>query len=391
MAWNEPGGSNNKDPWGNRNDQKGPPDLDEVIKKLQAKFGGLFGGKGGGGGGRRTPGASPMGLSFIVLVLVAVWALSGIYIVNDGKEGVVLRFGKFHTIQPPGPHWYPRFIDTVEIVDVSQVRSVHIGEGSNEALMLTKDENIVDMEFVVQYNVRDSRRFLYYVREPEISLRHVTQSAVREIVGNNDMEFIITQGRDKIAAEAWDRIQGILDTYETGLQIRGFNMQKAQPPKEVMAAFDDVAAAREDREKFMNEAQAYANNILPRAEGQAQRMLEEAKAYKDQIVSVAEGETDRFLDVLSEYKKAPRVMRERLYLETMEEVMSSTNKVMIDLKNGNNLMYLPLDQIMKRSNISTQESQSSGSSGTSSPMPQNMPDFGLDNSRDRSRSREVRQ
>lgn len=389
MAWNEPGGSNNKDPWGNRNDEKGPPDLDEVIKKLQAKFGGLFGGK-GGGGGRRTPGGSPVGLSFIGLVLVAIWALSGIYIVNEGKEAVVLRFGAFQGIQPPGPHWYPRFIDTVQIVDVSRVRSVHIGEGSEEALMLTKDENIVDMEFVVQYNVRDSRNFLFQVRDPEISLRHVTQSAVREIVGNNDMEHIITQGRDKIAAEAWERIQDILDSYKTGLQVRGFNMQKAQPPKEVMAAFDDVAAAREDRENFINQAKAYANDILPRAEGQAQRMLEEAKAYKEQIVSVAEGETDRFLNVLTEYRKAPRVMRERLYLETMEEVLANNSKVLVDIKDGNNIMYLPLDQIIKNVKPSSKDSDQQYR-GSSSPASQKLPDFGVDQSRDRSRSREVRQ
>lgn len=389
MAWNEPGGSNNKDPWGNRNDQQGPPDLDEVIKKLQAKFGGLFGGK-GGGGGRRTPGGTPAGLSFIALVLVAIWALSGIYIVNEGKEAVVLRFGAYHSTQPPGPHWYPRFIDSVHVVDTARVRSVHIGEGTEEALMLTKDENIVDMEFVVQYNVKDPQKFLFQVRDSEVSLRHVAQSAVREIVGNNDMEHIITQGRDKIAAKAWDRMQTILNSYETGLQVSGFNMQKAQPPKEVMPAFDDVAAAREDREKFINQAQAYANDILPRAEGQAQRMLEEAKAYKEKVVAVAEGETDRFLDVLKEYRQKPKVMRERLYLETMEEVMGSTNKVLIDLKNGNNLMYLPLDQIMKQANPSTQDGQQSDS-GSSSPMSQNIPDFGLGDSRDRSRSREERQ
>lgn len=389
MAWNEPGGSNNKDPWGNRNDQQGPPDLDEVIKKLQAKFGGLFGGK-GGGGGRRTPGGGPAGLSFIALVLLAVWALSGIYIVNEGKEAVVLRFGEFQGIQAPGPHWYPRFIDTVQVVDVSRVRSVHIGEGSEEALMLTKDENIVDMEFVVQYNVRDSRNFLFQVRAPEISLRHVTQSAVREIVGNNDMEHIITQGRDKIAAEAWERIQDILDSYQTGLQVRGFNMQKAQPPKEVMAAFDDVAAAREDRENFINQAKAYANDILPRAEGQAQRMLEEAKAYKEQIVSVAEGETDRFLNVLGEYRKAPEVMRERLYLETMEEVLGNNNKVLVDLKKGNNIMYLPLEQLMQRSGSSTKDSDQDYR-GSSSPLSQKIPNFGVDQTRERNRSREVRQ
>ena len=193
MAWNEPGGSNNKDPWGNRNNpQGGPPDLDEVIKKLQAKFGGLFGGKGGGGGSRIPGAGGPIGLGLIILVLLVVWALSGIYIVNEGKQAVVLRFGDFHKMSGPGPHWYPRFIDTVEVVDVAKVRSVHIGEGTEEALMLTKDENIVDMEFVVQYNVRDARNFLFNVRNPEVSLRHVTQSAVREIVGNNDMEHIIT-------------------------------------------------------------------------------------------------------------------------------------------------------------------------------------------------------
>jgi len=388
MAWNEPGGSNNKDPWGNRKDEQGPPDLDEVIKKLQNKFAGLFGGKGGGGGRRGGAGGSSIGLSFIVLVLVAVWALSGIYIVDEGKQAVVLRFGAYHSTNGPGPHWYPRFIDTVDVVDTARVRSVHIGQGTEEALMLTTDENIVDMEFVVQYNVRDARKFLFNVRDPEVSLQHITQSAVREIVGNNDMEHIITKGRDKIAAEAWERIQEILDSYQTGLQVQGFNMQKAQPPKEVMPAFDDVAAAREDRENFINKAEAYANDIVPRAKGQVQRIVEEAKAYKEQVVSVAEGESDRFLKIMGQYKKAPQVTRERLYLETMEEVLSKNNKVMIDTKKGNNLMYLPLQELMQKSGTNSDKSTQSESAPTSSP--QGTGGFGLDRMRERDRSREVR-
>jgi membrane protease subunit HflK len=345
MAWNEPGGSGSKDPWGNRKSEQGPPDLDEIIKKLQNKFSRLFGG--GGGAGRRPSTAGGFGLSFIAAVVLVIWALSGIYIVDEGRQGVVLQFGAFRAITDPGPHWSPRFIQSVEIVDAEQVRSVNLGRIPDEALMLTEDENIIDIKFTVQYKVKDAREYLFNVRDPDATLRQATESAVREIVGKNELDFVITEGRLEVAARAEKLMQDILDSYATGILVVKLNMQNAQPPQQVQSAFDDAIKAREDEQRQINEAEAYANDIIPRARGTAARRVQEAEAYREEIVAKAQGESDRFLKVLAEYNKAPQVTRERLYLEAMESVLANSNKVMIDVKQGGSLMYLPIDKLMQ--------------------------------------------
>ena len=354
MAWNEPGGNGSngsKDPWGNKGgSQDGPPDLDEVFKKLNDKVTSLFGGKGGrsGGGSNGSSAGGTKGIGFIAAILLIVWVLSGIYIIDEGREGVVLRFGSFDRITQPGPHWYPRFIEKVEVVDVERVRSINIGGTTHESLMLTQDENIVDIQFAVQYKVSNSRDYIFNVRDPDTTLRQVTETAMREIVGKNNMDFVIKDGRLEVATRTKDLMKAILDSYNTGLVVTNVNMQNAQPPEQVQHAFSDAVKAREDKERLVNEAEAYSNDILPKARGKAARMGQEAAAYRDEIIAKANGETERFLKVLKEYKRAPIVTRERLYLESMESVLGNSNKVMVDVKKGNNLMYLPLDRLQSR-------------------------------------------
>lgn len=351
MAWNEPGGSGNKDPWGGRKNQQGPPDLDEIIKKLQNKLSGLFGGKGGSGGGAGMGKVGGAGASFFLILVLAVWALSGIYIVDEGRQGVVLQFGAFNQITDPGPHWYPRFIQSVEVVNVDQVRSVNLGLRNDEALMLTQDENIVDVKFTVQYKVKDAREFLFNVRDPDATLRQATESAMRQIVGKNEMDFVIKDGRPQVGAWTRELIQKILDGYNTGILVTNLNLQDAQPPQQVQHAFNDAIKAREDEQRQINEAEAYSNDVLPKARGRAARVIQEAEAYREQVVSRSKGEAERFTKVLAEYNKAPKVTRQRLYLETMESVLSRTSKVMVDVKKGNSLIYLPLDRITQRRNL----------------------------------------
>ncbi|HKK04355.1 MAG TPA: FtsH protease activity modulator HflK [Gammaproteobacteria bacterium] len=400
MAWNEPGGSGNKDPWGNRNSDQGPPDLDEVFKKVQDKLSGLFGGRGGGrsGGGG---GGGTLGAGIIAAVLLVIWALSGIYIVDEGKEAVVLRFGAFEHIEGPGPHWYPRFIERVEIVDVSQVRSVNIGQASEEARMLTQDENIVNLTLAVQYKVNDPKEYLFSVNDPEGTLREATESAVREVVGRKSMDDIITVGRSEVATSVRDLAQQILDHYKTGLRVTKVNIKEAQPPAEVKPAFVDAINAREDREKVINEAKAYANDVLPRARGKAARMEQEASGYRDSVVARAQGESDRFRQLLSAYEKAPKVTRERMYLETMQSVLAKSSKVLVDVPHGSNLMYLPLDKLMERaahqpggsSKQSSSSSSSSSSSGSGSGSSSSSSDSQSQTGgflRDRLRNREMR-
>ncbi|MCK4864155.1 MAG: FtsH protease activity modulator HflK [Gammaproteobacteria bacterium] len=380
MAWNEPGGGGNgsKDPWGNKNKQDGPPDLDEVFKKLNEKVTSIFGGKGGKSGGGSGSVGGTKGLGFIAAILFVLWGLSGIYIVDEGRQGVVLRVGAFDRITEPGPHWFPRFIEKVEMVEVDRVRSVNIGAISHESLMLTQDENIVDIQFEVQYKVSSAKEYIFNVRDPDTTLRQVTETAMREIVGKNKMDFVIKDGRVEVAAETKKLMQTILDSYKTGLIVTNVNMQNAQPPEQVQHAFNDAIKAREDKERLVNEAEAYSNDILPKARGKAARMKSESEAYRDEIIAKATGETQRFIKVLTEYKKAPAVTRERLYLEAMESVLGNSNKVMIDVKKGNNLMYLPLDRLQSRqgSSISLEDLQN---------MKQSLPGSTDNNSTSRSR------
>jgi len=366
MAWNEPGGSKDKDPWGggNKKDQ-GPPDLDEVVKKFQDQVSKIFGGKGSKRDGGDSEGSSTggsggaIGIGVILGGALFLWGLTGIYIVDEGKRGVELRFGQYSETTQPGPHWHiPSPIDSVEIVDVSQIRNVEIGYRSgagaesskrtvlNEAMMLTQDENIVDVNFAVQYRIKEARDYLFNMRSPDETLREATESAVREIVGKSKMDFVLTEGRSEMVQSAEVLIQEILDRYGSGLQVTSVNMQDAQPPEQVQAAFSDAVKAREDEQRLKNEAEAYSNDVLPKARGAGARMFEEATAYKSKVVAEAEGQTSRFLQVLAEYKKAPVVTRERLYIDAMETVLNNSSKVMIDVEGSGNLLYLPLDRMM---------------------------------------------
>ncbi len=346
MAWNEPGGG--KDPWG-KNDQGGPPDLDEVFKNVQSKVTSIFGkGRGNGGG---PPSSLPgklgsLGVGVILLLVVIAWLFSGIYIIQPAERGVITQFGKYYSTSLPGPHWLiPWPVQDLERVNVDQNRSVRM----RGQTMLTQDENIVEIDMAVQYNVKSAEDFLFKVRSPDETLQEVAESAVREVVGKNDMDFILTQGRDSIASATKINMQSLLDNYQTGIQVTTVNLESAQPPEAVQAAFSDAIKAREDEQRFMNEAEAYSNEIIPRARGNARQMLEQSKAYRTRVVKAAEGEAERFLALLAEYQKAPQVTRDRLYLDAVESVLTNTNKVVIDVEGGNNLMYLPLDKLINQS------------------------------------------
>jgi len=354
MAWNEPG-KGDKDPWGDRGND-GPPDLDDVVRNMQNKLGGLFGSK-NSDNDNSSDGGGSLGLGLIFAVIFAVWMFSGIYIIEPAEEGVVLRFGEYSESTASGPHWHIPFpVEKVEIVDVQQIRNAEIGyrstggrAGSNihsESLMLTKDENIVDLKIAVQYRIKDASMYLFNVRNADLTLRQMTESAIRETVGKSDMDFVLTEGRSAIVTDTEALLQDLLDTLETGLEITSVNMQDVQPPEQVQAAFADAVKAREDEVRQKNEAEAYANDIVPRARGAAFRLVQEAEAYKSQIMAKAEGETSRFLQVMAEYEKAPEITKERLYLDTMESVYSQSQKVLVDVsKDSNNVLYLPLDRM----------------------------------------------
>ncbi|MCG8534233.1 MAG: FtsH protease activity modulator HflK, partial [Pseudomonadales bacterium] len=362
MAWNEPGGGRNQDPWRGR-DGRGQSDLDEVIKKLQDRFGGMLG---GGGPGNDSGG---FGLLFLILGFVAiVWIVAGFYRVEQAEEAVVLRFGKYHDTVSAGLHWNPWGIDTVMKVDVQQRNSMPV-----RATMLTEDQNIVDIDLQVQYQVTDSKAFFLANSNPVDALRNSVESSLRHVVGGSEMDRVLTDGREAIAVEVHQRLQGYLDRYQTGLSVNKLNVEDAHPPKDVKAAFDDVIKAKEDEERVKNEAEAYANQIVPEARGEAQRMIEEANAYKAEVVERAKGQANRFDRLYAEYKIAPEVTRRRLYIETMEQVLGNTSKVMVDVEGGNNMMYLPIDKILEQQrqsssfsipDVSSQQ-QSKSSSGKS--------------------------
>jgi len=344
MAWNEPGGNGDKDPWGNRGNQDGPPDLDEIVRKMQDKVGGLFGGRGasssGGAGG--MPGAGGTGI--IVLILLALWlAWDSAYIIQPAQRGVVLRFGAYQATLTPGLSFrLPRPFERVEVVDVDQIRSI-----SHKATMLTQDENIVDIEVAVQYRVKGVEDYLFKVLGPDQTLRQATESSVREVIGKSKMDYVLTEGRNQIAAKIKTLLQGILDSYKTGLLINSINMQPAKPPEQVKSAFDDAIKAREDEQRKINEAEAYRNEVLPKARGAAARQSQDAKAYKARVIDMAKGEASRFTQLMEEYQKAPEVTRERPHLETMETVLRNSSKVYVDTQGNNNLLYLPVDKLLE--------------------------------------------
>ena len=404
MAWNEPGGSPDKDPWGGRRKNQGPPDLDEMIRKLQKKLAGIFGGKAGGSGGGAGGGGSgntaSAGAAMIIGAVFIVWlAYDSIHFIQPAERGVVLRFGKYVDTLQPGPSIrLPRPIEKVVRVDVDQIRTVEIGyrgEGgrqgvtvANEALMLTQDENIVDIKLAVQYKVKSPDDYLFFDRDPDVTMRKATESAIRETVGKSQMDFILKEGRSEVAARTKDSLQATLDRYNTGLIVTSVNIQDAQPPEQVQEAFLDAIRAREDQERLINEAEAYANEVIPKARGEAARLVEDANAYKARVVASAEGEANRFLQVLREYQKAPEVTRERLYIESLENVLQNSSKIMVDVQKGSNLLYLPLDKLTQRpieeGATATPNLMSAPPRATPPPAP------AADAQRSTSRSREIR-
>lgn len=353
MAWNEPGGKG-QDPWGGRGNNDGPPDLDEALKKFQEKLGGIFGGGKGGKGGSGSGNFKGLFIGGLVVAAIAYFLL-GIYQVDEQERAVVLQFGAFKTIKEPGLRWDAPLVTKVFVVNVTAERQY-----ATRGLMLTVDESIVELPITVQYNVEDVRSFVLNVRDPDSSLQQASESALRHVVGSSELNQVLSSGREIIAGDIQQRIQTYLDSYGAGIRVRQVNIQEGRPPEQVRAAFDDVIRAREDEERFKNEAQAYANRVIPEARGQAQRMIEEAEAYRAEVVAYAEGESRRFEQLLTEYQQAPKVTRERLYIDTMQAVMSSTSKVLVDVEGGNNMLYLPLDRMMQQSSDGSASAQRGG-------------------------------
>jgi len=355
MAWNEPGGGNQKDPWGGGD--KGPPDLDEAFKKLQEKLNSIFGLKTGGPKNTtNNAGPSPSLIGIIAVGLLLLYGALGFYQLDQQERAVVLRFGRYLEIVNPGLHWNWKFIDQVYTVNVTKVQSL-----SHKAVMLTEDENIVEVSISVQYRVVDPKKFVLSVKNPEGSLLQATESSLRHAVGGTQMgQIIITEGREQIAVETQQRLQQYLDAYQTGMQVDKVNIEGTHPPAQVQEAFDDVARAKEDLDRLKNEAETYSTGIIPEARGRAQRQIEEAIAYREQVVARAEGEADRFSKLVDEYRKAPEVTRQRLYIETMQTMLANTSKVMVNTSGSNNMLYLPIDKMMKndgadRSGVTVQE------------------------------------
>ena len=382
--------------WGRGNkNSSGPPDLDELMRNFNQKIGSLFGRK--GGGDNRTPGGPAFaqfggGAGILIGLVFLVWLASGFYIVDASQRGMVLRFGKFVEETLPGPHWHLPFpIETAEIVNVSQVRTIEIGSRNGgkskvpkESLMLTDDANIIDIQFAVQYVGKNPQEFLFLNRAPEDSVLQAAETAIREIVGKNTMDLVLYKGRAQITSDAQKLMQEILDRYQTGISISKVTMQNAQPPEQVQAAFDDAVKAGQDGERQKNEGQAYSNDVVPKAEGAASRLTAEAEGYKQRVIERAEGDASRFRQIVAEYNKAPGVTRDRLYLDAMQEIMSNTSKVLVDQKGGNSLLYLPLDKLIAQSGASAIEAPRT-TPQSETPVTIEPPARGRDNLRSRER------
>lgn len=351
----------------------GPPDLDELVKDLKSKMNNVFKLKpknSNNGNGSQPPSGGPGDSGLIkplpiIIVVFLVWMATGFYIVDQGSRGVVLTFGENTGITQPGPRWHiPYPIETVEIVNQEQVRTIEVGyrslgEGATqqlkESLMLTGDENIIDLQFAVQYNLKSVEDFLFNNRSVEGSVRGAAETAIREVVGKSEMDFVLYEGREEIAFKTKSLMQSILDLYQTGINITSVTMQNAQPPQQVQAAFDDAVKAKQDLERQKNEGQAYANDIVPKARGTASRLTAEANGYKISIENEALGNASRFKQILAEYIRAPEVTKKRLFLETQEQIMSNVSKVIVDQKGSNSLLYLPLDKIIQNSSKNDEE------------------------------------
>lgn len=355
MSWNEPG-SNKKDPWSGRDQQETPPDLDEIVRNLQDRVSHIF-----GGGGPKGDDVAPLRIvGIIALIAVLVWGIfGGVYLVDEGSRGVVTRFGLYVDTTLPGLHWHiPAPVETVDVVNMEQQRFLEIGYRSGgrqqpvasvpkEALMLTEDENIIDIQLAVQYQVKDAQAYLFNVSEPDMTLKQVIESAERAVIGRSTMDFVLTEGRGRVADDIKVEIQQTLDQYKTGIRVTNVSLVDAQPPDEVQSAFEDAIKAREDEQRLKNEAEAYANEVVPKARGAAARLLEESEAYKQKAISRAEGESSRFKQLLAEYEKAPEVTRERMYLDAMQDIFEQTGTVLVDVNGANNIIYLPLDKLQK--------------------------------------------
>ncbi len=345
MSWNEPGERDKgkkKDPWGK--DEEGPPNIDEALRQLQKKLRGVFG-QGGGSStfnpANKSGSSKTFGFGLIGAIIFLVYIISGIYVVEPAEEAVVMRFGRYVSTQGPGPHWIAPLFESKEIVNVQEVKTTKHG-----GQMLTKDENIVSAEIAVQYRISDAKDYLFNLVQPEKSLQQVSESALRSVVGQSTLNEVLTSGRGEIGVEIRKQIQQILDNYKSGLQISDLAMQQTKAPEEVKAAFDDAIKAQQDEERLVNEAEAYARKIIPIAEGRAKRTFEEARAYKERSILEAQGRTAKFAKVLPEYQRAPQVTRDRLYIDTLQDVYTNTSKILVDVNGGNNLVYLPLDKLM---------------------------------------------
>jgi membrane protease subunit HflK len=359
MSWNEPGGDN-KDPWSGRNDKNNPPDLDEVVRSLQEKLGGLFGG-GGSSGNNNTPSTSdgtPLKtLGYLAVGAAVLWGFSGVYTVDEGTRGVVTRFGAYVNTTQPGLNWHlPAPIEQVQVINVEQQRFIEVGYRSGggqaaagsvpkEAMMLTRDENIVDVRLAVQYQVKDAKDYAFNVLDPASTLKQVTESVERGVIGHSDMDFVLTEGRSEIVQDIKTEIQAVMDNYKAGILVTSVNLQDAQPPEQVQGSFEDAIKAREDKQRLINEAEAYSNDVVPKARGAASRIVQESEGYKVKVIAQATGDVSRFSQLLGEYKKAPAVTKQRMYIETMESVLGRSKNVLVDVKGGNNIMYLPLDKL----------------------------------------------
>jgi len=372
MAWNEPG-NNDKDPWKNKGgNNQGPPDLDDLLKDLGQKFGGVFGGKPSRGGGGTGKSFTSVGIGLALIVAVLVYAFSGFYTIKEAEQGIVLRFGQYAGTVEPGLRWKWTFIERIIPVDMQTTRDLPAA-----GFMLTQDENVVRVEMQIQYRVVDARNYIFSVTNADESLSESLDSALRYVVGHSKMDDILTSGREQVRQSVWQELEKIIGPYNLGLMIVDVNFKDARPPEEVKDAFDDAISAQEDEVRFLREAEAYARGIEPRARGRVKRMEQEALAYKEQTVLDAKGEVARFEKILPEYQAAPEVTRQRMYLSTMEKVYANTSKVMVDVEGGNNMMYLPLDKIMEQqsstkrvipqsvTNMSQQPISSTTSSSTS--------------------------
>ena len=399
---------------GGRGPNQGPPDLDELWRDFNRKLGGLFGGRGGGSGGNRRPGGTGgpggfqpdmknagVGVGVIGVVALLIWLGTGFFIVQEGQQAVITQFGKYHSTVGAGFNWrLPYPFQRQETVAVTQIRSVDVGRdnvikstGLRESAMLTQDENIVEIKFAVQYRLNDARAYLFESKNPADAVVQAADSAVREVVGKMTMDNAMADERDQIAPRVRDLMQTILDRYQVGIEVVAVNMQQGgvRPPEQVQAAFDDVLKAGQERERVKNQAQAYANDVVPRATGTAARLKEEAEGYKARIVAQAQGDTQRFNSVLGEYQKAPQVTRDRMYLDTMQQIYSGVNKIIIDSKSGGNLMYLPLDKVMQASGTTVNATTAPAQAAPVAPSPSTqVPADSRARDNARSRERETR-